>query len=186
MRYDIGLGGRNYRLELARKEDGWDCKLDGRDIFVQAARIGEDTLSLLVGGQSFEVTQAGGRGPHSTSLRAGPPHTGERGESGEGLEIFIRGNRYEVSVEDPRSWRGRSRAAQDEAGPQKLTASMPGKVVRVLAREGDSIVPGQGIAVVEAMKMQNEIRSPRAGVLKKMLAHEGMKVNAGELLAIVD
>lgn len=62
---------------------------------------------------------------------------------------------------------------------------MPGKVVRVLAREGDNIVAGQGIAVVEAMKMQNEIRAPRAGVLKKLLAREGMKVNAGELLAIV-
>ena len=63
---------------------------------------------------------------------------------------------------------------------------MPGKVVRVLAHEGETIVPGQGIAVVEAMKMQNEIRSPRAGVLKKLLAHEGMKVNAGEVLAIVE
>src|SRR5450432_4231639 len=99
MRYDIGLGGRNYRLELARKEDGWECKVDGREVLVQAVRIGEGTLSLLVGGQSFEVTQAGGRGPHSTSLRAGPPHT---------IILFIRGQRYEVSVEDPRSWRGRS------------------------------------------------------------------------------
>ena len=75
---------------------------------------------------------------------------------------------------------------QDEAGPQKLIASMPGKVVRVLAREGDTVVSGQGIAVVEAMKMQNEIRSPRGGVLKKLLAHEGMKVNAGEVLGIVE
>jgi biotin carboxyl carrier protein len=63
---------------------------------------------------------------------------------------------------------------------------MPGKVVRVLAREGDTIAAGQAIAVVEAMKMQNEIRSPRAGVLKKMLAHDGMKVNAGEVLGIVE
>ena len=91
-----------------------------------------------------------------------------------------------MSVADPRSWRGRRGAAQGDTGPQSLTASMPGKVVRVLAREGEAIAPGQGIAVVEAMKMQNEIRSPRAGVLKKLLAHEGMKVNAGEVLAIVE
>jgi biotin carboxyl carrier protein len=169
MRYDIDLGGKVYRLELLRKEDGWECHLDGREVFVQAAEVGEGTLSLVVGGQSFEVRRAGGRGR--------PPHT---------IELFIRGKRYEVSVQDPRSWRGRRSAAQDEAGPQRLTASMPGKVVRVLASEGDTIVSGQGIAVVEAMKMQNEIRSPRAGVLKKLLAHEGMKVNAGELLAIVE
>ena len=168
MRYDIGLSGRTYRLELLRNEDGWECKLDGREVFVQAAKVGEDTLSLLVGGQSFEVTRAGGRRP---------PHT---------IKLFVRGTCYEVSVTDPRSWRGRRSAAQGDAGPQNLTASMPGKVVRVLAREGDAIVSGQGIAVLEAMKMQNEIRSPRAGVLKKLLAHEGMKVNAGEVLAIVE
>jgi biotin carboxyl carrier protein len=165
MRYDIGLGSRSYRLELARKEGGWDCKLDGREIAVQAERISAEKLSLLAGGESFEVRH------HRTEG---------------GAELFIRGTRYEVSVEDPRSWRGRSSGAQGEAGPQRLTASMPGKVVRVLAQEGDKIVPGQGIAVVEAMKMQNEIRSPRAGVLKKLLAHEGMKVNSGELLAIVE
>ena len=178
MRYDVTLGGKVYRLELVRKGDGWECRLDGREVFVEAAEIGEGTLSLLIGGRSAEVKlPAGERGPRSTSLRAGPPCTSE---------LFIRGQRYDVSVEDPRSWRGRRSAAQGEAGPQRLTASMPGKVVRVLAREGESIASGQGIAVVEAMKMQNEIRSPRAGVLKKLLAQEGMKVNAGELLAIVE
>lgn len=161
MRYDVGLGGRIYRLELQKKDAGWECRLDGKEISVQAVRVGEGALSILIDGKSFEVRH-------------------------EGSEIFIRGTRYEVSVEDPRSWRGRSRAAQDEAGPQKLIASMPGKVVRVLASEGDSVGSGQGIVVVEAMKMQNEIRAPRAGVLKKLLAHEGMKVNAGEVLGIVE
>jgi biotin carboxyl carrier protein len=161
MRYDVGLGGKTYRLELLKKDAGWVCRLDGREIFVQAVRVGADTLSILIDGKSVEVKH-------------------------EGTEIFIRGARYEVSVEDPRSWRGRARAAQDEAGPQKLIASMPGKVVRVLAREGDSVGSGQGIVVVEAMKMQNEIRSPRAGILKKLLAHEGMKVNAGEVLGTVE
>jgi biotin carboxyl carrier protein len=161
MRYDIHLGGKTCRLELQKKDDRWECRLDGREVLVQAVQVSPDTLSILIGGKSVEVKH-------------------------EGAEIFISGTRYEVSVEDPRSWRGRSRAAQDEAGPQKLIASMPGKVVRVLAHEGDSVVSGQGIVVVEAMKMQNEIRSPRAGVLKKLLTHEGMKVNAGEVLGIVE
>jgi biotin carboxyl carrier protein len=165
MRYDIGLGGRIYCLELRRKGDRWECTLDGRDISIQAVPVGADTLSILLDGRSFEV---------------------KREARGDNVAVFIRGLRYEVSVQDPRSWRGRTHAPQDEAGPQKLIASMPGKVVRVLAREGDAIASGQGIAVVEAMKMQNEIRSPRAGMLKKLLAHEGMKVNAGEVLAIVE
>jgi biotin carboxyl carrier protein len=165
MRYDVGLGGRIYRLDLRKKDAGWECRLDGRDVLVQAVQASENTLSLLIDGKSFEVKR-------------------ETAEAG--VAIFIRGTRYEVSVEDPRSWRGRARAAQDEAGPQKLIASMPGKVVRVLVREGDSVVSGQGIVVVEAMKMQNEIRSPRAGVLKKLLAIEGMKVNAGEVMGIVE
>ncbi len=154
-----------YRLELLRKEEGWECKLDGREVSAQSARISPDTLSVLINGKSFEIKH-------------------ERTEAG--LTIFIRGTRYEVSVTDPRSWRGRRSGGHGETGPQQLTASMPGKVVRVLAREGDSIAAGQGIAVVEAMKMQNEIRSPRAGVLKKLLAHEGMKVNAGEVLGVVE
>jgi biotin carboxyl carrier protein len=165
MRYDVGLDGRIYRLELQKKDAVWECRLDGREVLVQAAQASAGALSILIDGRSFEV---------------------KHDVAGAGAAIFIRGTRYEVSVEDPRSWRGRARAAQDESGPQKLIASMPGKVVRVLAREGDSVVSGQGIVVVEAMKMQNEIRSPRAGVLKKLLAHEGMKVNAGEVLGIVE
>src|SRR6266567_7505558 len=165
MRYDVGLDSRVYRLQLQKKEDHWECVLDGREITIQAVPIGLNTLSVLREGKSFEVKHEA---------------------NGEGIAVSIGGTRYEVSIADPRSWRGRTRAAQDEAGPQKLVASMPGKVVRVLAHEGDNIVSGQGIAVVEAMKMQNEIRSPRAGVLKKLLAHEGMKVNAGEVLAIVE
>jgi biotin carboxyl carrier protein len=165
MRYDIGLGGRIYRLELEGKEENWECRLDGREVLIHAALVGANTLSILRDGKSFEIKHEA---------------------TGSGLAILIRGTRYEVSIQDPRSWRGRTRTAQDEAGPQKLIASMPGKVVRILAQEGDTIASGQGIVVVEAMKMQNEIRSPRAGVLKRLLAHEGMKVNAGEVLGIVE
>src|ERR1035438_5848666 len=122
MRYDVGLGGRIYRLELQKKGAGWECRLDGREVLVQVVRVGADTLSILIDGKSFAAKHEA---------------------AGAGSAIFIRGARDEVSVADPRSWRGRARAAQDEAGPQKLMASMPGKVVRVLASEGDAVVLGQ-------------------------------------------
>jgi biotin carboxyl carrier protein len=68
----------------------------------------------------------------------------------------------------------------------KIVAPMPGKVVRVLAREGDEVEAGAGVAVVEAMKMQNEIKSPKKGSIQKILVREGAAVNAGDVLAIVE
>jgi biotin carboxyl carrier protein len=160
--YDVSIDGKPHRVELNRAENGWSCRVDGREFSVDAEQIDAKTLSLLIEGKSYEARRAS-----ETS-------------------IFIRERRYEVSVEDPRSWRGRKRSGAAGEGPQKLSASMPGKIVRVLAAEGDQISAGQGIAVVEAMKMQNEVKSPKAGTLKKLLAKPGMNVNAGEVLAIVE
>lgn len=165
MLYEVRVGNKIHRLEIKKVEDNWRCWLDGRDITVDVKRINRDTLHLLVNGKSFEVRRESAK------------------QSG---WVFIRGIGYEVSVQDPRSLQSRMRGGLDDAGPQKLLASMPGKVVRVLAREGDEIFAGQGIIVVEAMKMQNEVRSPKPGVLKKILAREGVNVNAGEVLAIVE
>ena len=63
---------------------------------------------------------------------------------------------------------------------------MPGKVVRLLLQEGDAVLAGQGLLVVEAMKMQNEIRSPKSGRVEKLFAKEGLAVNAGDVLAWVE
>jgi biotin carboxyl carrier protein len=63
---------------------------------------------------------------------------------------------------------------------------MPGKVVRLMVREGDEVEAGAGVAVVEAMKMQNEIKSPKKGTIGKILVSEGATVNAGDVLAIVE
>jgi biotin carboxyl carrier protein len=160
--YEVQVGSKIRRLELKRIDGRWHCVLDGQECSADVTQVDDKTLSLLIGGESFEVR----REPEGT--------------------LFIRGVRYDISVEDPRSWRGKRRRAGATEGPQKLTASMPGKIVRVLAQEGDTITAGQGIAVVEAMKMQNEIKSPKEGILKKLLVHPGKNVNAGEVLAIVE
>lgn len=162
MLYEVQVDGKTHRLELKQIGDRWHCVLDGKEISIDAAKIESDTLSLLITGESFEIR----REPEN--------------------KLFIRGTRYDVSVEDPRSWRGKRRRPGAAEGPQKLTASMPGKIVRVLAHEGDKIRAGQGIAVIEAMKMQNEIKSPKEGTLRKLLVHVGVNVNAGEVLAIVE
>jgi len=64
-------------------------------------------------------------------------------------------------------------------------ASMAGKVVRVLVADGDHVESGQGLLVVEAMKMQNEIRSAKAGTVKRLLATQGQSVRSGEVLAVI-
>jgi len=93
--------------------------------------------------------------------------------------------RFAAEVRDPRSFRGRVRVADDH-GPKKLLAPMPGRVVRVLVSQGAEVEAGTGVLVVEAMKMQNEVKSPKKGTVQKILAAEGAAVNAGDVLAIVE
>jgi biotin carboxyl carrier protein len=100
-------------------------------------------------------------------------------------EVFVNGYRITVDVHDPRAWsRGASAGAGE--GVQLITSPMPGKVVRVLVAPGDPVQAGQGLVVVEAMKMQNEMRAPRAGKALTVSAKEGATVNAGETLVTLE
>src|ERR1700683_963234 len=86
--------------------------------------------------------------------------------------VTVNGFRYEIEVRDPRRWSRQSRG-RAHAGAQNVKAPMPGKVVRVLVAMGDAVEDGQGIVVVEAMKMQNEMKAPRAGKVIAVAAKEG-------------
>ena len=174
MIYDITIGTRTYHLELTEISDTaasgssstlWKCSLNGRKITAQTAQISPNTLSILLDGKSFEVHREG---------------------SADKQQLTVRGMRCEVVVQDARSFQSRKRKGAGDAGRLRLTASMPGKVVRVVVGEGDKVRAGEGIVVVEAMKMQNEIRSPKEGIVKKLLARVGANVIAGDLLAIVE
>ena len=99
--------------------------------------------------------------------------------------VTIGRHRFEVEVRDPRRYSG-SASARGGAGVQNISAPMPGKVVRVLAKAGDPVEAGQGIVVVEAMKMQNEIKAKRAGKVLSMTAKVGATVAAGEVLATIE
>jgi len=164
MTYDIAIDGKNYRLDLNQIDGRWHCQLDGREIEVDAVLARPDVLSLRIGNKAYEVKC-------------------ERVSSD--LHIWVGSVRYAAEVRDPRSLRGRARAV-DEHGPKKLTAPMPGKVVRILVTQGAEIEAGAGVLVVEAMKMQNEVKSPKKGTVQKILVNEGAAVNAGDVLAIVE
>ena len=133
---------------------------------MDAALTARDVLSVLVGGKAYEIKR-------------------ERSLQGE-LHMVIGSARYAVDVQDPRSLAHPSRRRRREAGPQKVKAPMPGKIVRIMVSEKDEVKAGQGIIVMEAMKMQNEMKSPKAGKVQKILTAEGSTVNAGDVLAVVD
>jgi len=105
-------------------------------------------------------------------------------ETPAGLVIVIDGYRFEMEVRDPRRW-SRKDAARGGDGVQTVAAPMPGKVVRVLVSQGDEVKAGQGLLVVEAMKMQNEMKAGRAGRILSMVVKEGATVAAGEMLATI-
>ena len=164
MLYDVIIDGKNYRLELERADGRWSCRLDEREVEIDAVLARPDVLSLRIGNRAYEIKS-------------------ER--LGDDWRLWVGSAQFACEVRDPRALRSRARAADDQ-GPRKLTAPMPGKVVRVLVREGDAVEAGAGVLVVEAMKMQNEIKSPKKGTIQKMLAAEGVAVNAGDVLAIVE
>jgi biotin carboxyl carrier protein len=164
MIYDVAIDGKIYRLDLNRNDGLWSCRLDGREIAIDAALVQPDVLSLRIGDRAFEV---------------------KRELVGGDLRLWVGEESFTAEVRDPRSLKSRGRAVSED-GPKKLTASMPGKVVRILVREGQQIDQGAGVVVVEAMKMQNEIKSPKKGTIQKLLVVEGAAVSAGDVLAIIE
>src|SRR5713101_7946958 len=171
MRYEVKLssstsGEKKRLVELERHASGWRVKLDGQPVAVDAAEISPNTLSILLDGQSFEITVT-------------PSPDGK-------LQLHTGTREFIAEVIDPRAWSGRRHSAVEAEGRQQIVAPMPGKVVRLLVKAGDSVEAGQGLLVMETMKMQNEIRSPKSGVVERLLAEEGQAVNAGEVLAWVN
>jgi len=165
MTYDVIIDGKKYRVELARDGGKWKCVLEGREVPLDAMLTERDVLSLLIGGTAYEVM---------------------RERTATDLHYWVGTARYAAEVQDPRSLRSRKASGLSTEGAKKLIAPMPGKIVRVMAPEKSQVEAGQGVIVVEAMKMQNELKSPKKGVVQKILAAEGANVNAGEVLAIIE
>ncbi|MCX6592267.1 MAG: biotin/lipoyl-binding protein [Acidobacteria bacterium] len=107
---------------------------------------------------------------------------------GASFELRVNGEQFDARglafvVETEETAQARQRASR---GPAKIATTMPGKVIRLLVADGDTVTAGQGIVVVEAMKMQNEIKSPKDGVVKGLKAQPGSTVTAGQTLALIE
>jgi biotin carboxyl carrier protein len=93
---------------------------------------------------------------------------------------------YAITLSDPKRLRAGQSAGAQADGTARIVAPMPGKVVRVLVEQGATVEAGQGLVVVEAMKMQNEMKSPRAGLVTELPVKAGATVNTGDVLAVIE
>ena len=169
MKLTAEVSGERHALELRREGARVFAEVDGRgyELDVRATEAG--ALLLLSGGRVYECR----------AERAGARSDAWRVEAG--------GRAYEVTLVDPRRLRAAGGAGAGLAeGRAAVSSSMPGKVVRVLVEAGAQVEAGDALVVVEAMKMQNELKSPKAGAVVEVAARVGATVNAGEVLVVVE
>ncbi len=161
MKYFVTVAGREYGVEV----DGDTVRVDGEELRAHLSPVpGTPLRHLLLGRDSLTLAM-------------------ERSPAGAWL-VQVQGTREEIEVVDERTRhiRGLTGTGTGKGGPAQLKAPMPGLVVRVLVAAGDKVVPGQGLVVLEAMKMENELRATTAGTVAAVAAQVGQAVDKGQVL----
>jgi biotin carboxyl carrier protein len=171
MTFEIEVNGRTRSVSIERAGDGrFRVSVDGDVSVVEAQRTGAFGISLLLaddGHQSAKVSIAPGSAQGETLA-------------------YLDGRSAVVAVNARRTGRGAADAGAGAHGEQTITAPMPGRVVRVLVAPGDAVEARQPVVVVEAMKMENELRSPKTGRVREVAVAAGTSVEAGRVLVIID
>ena len=171
MTFEVDVNGRTRTVSIERTAHGkYRVLLDGDPHDVDAARVGVYGLSMLVDGErgvsrEVQVTPSGAPGS---------------------LLITLNGQTIEATVNGRRTGRVAAEGGMGSHGDQPVVAPMPGRVVRVLVSAGDAVEVRQGVVVVEAMKMENELRSPKTGRVKTVSVTPGTSVEAGRVLLVVE
>jgi biotin carboxyl carrier protein len=164
-RFTALVGDASHAVEILALDDGrWRVSIDGRVRVVDSRQTGSGTFSLLIDHATADV---------SVTSR------------GEEFQVAVDGQTHRLRLLDERAMRRRERAGAADGG-RELRAAMPGKVAAVLVEVGATVERGQGIVVIEAMKMENEIAAPRAGTVQELRVKPGQAVEAGEILAIIE
>ena len=176
MHYEVEVGGRRRQVVVTRTGGTFAVAVDGNTRNVDVARIDAHTLSLVVDGVWPENSSVG-RPSYEVSVVPDP--------AGGQLVVHVGAVPVAVGLDGRRRWGRKDDGRASGAGPQRLVAPMPGKVVRVLVNMGDTVRPRQPVVVVEAMKMENELRTSRGGTVAEIHAREGMSVEAGALLIVI-
>jgi len=159
-----------YQTEILIQDDGSRvyAEIDGRSYTLEVRESGAGGYVLIADAAVFDCRVDG------------------RPDSGKAIGVAVGATQYSVTLIDPKRLRGTSGAVAHADEAARIVAPMPGKVVRVLVGVGDQVEAGAGIVVVEAMKMQNEMKSPKAGTVAALKVDVGATVNAGDTLAVVE
>ena len=167
MKLRVEVNGSVVELHLQKNGSDYHYSLRGEQEGSGSASITEissGVFSVLIGTRSFQVCLA---------------------KDGERTEAFVENARHWIVVADARDRRAGTKA-NAASGPVEVRSQMPGKIIKVLVKLGSSVTVGQGLLVVEAMKMQNEMKAPKEGVVAKIQVSEGATVNAGETLIVIE
>jgi biotin carboxyl carrier protein len=143
--------------------------VDGREYQLEVRELAGGEYLLIKGAQVYRCRVE--REPQ----RAGEPYT-----------VIVRGQSHEITIVDPKRLRTAQSAGAHQTGAVEIISPMPGKIVRVLVAAGAQVAAGAGVIVMEAMKMQNEMKAPKSGVIISLNAAEGATVNAGDVLAVIE
>ncbi len=176
MTFEVAIGERLRTVSVVRKGALLHVAVDGKIHVVDARRVSDAVVSMLV--------QPDGAAAASRSVDASFAQQGTNGD----FDVHLDGRAIRVQIRPAGSF-GRPKkegAGVSGAGPQRITAPMPGKVVRVLVKAGDQVTARQGLVVVEAMKMENELRAARDGRVRAVSVQEGQSVDAGAVLLVVE
>jgi biotin carboxyl carrier protein len=164
MNFKLKIGGRTRAVKVNSTGARPEFSLDGQGVAADIVEVEPNVFSVLLGGEVFEVRI------HQTA---------------QGTRVHVDSHEYLAELDDPRQWRRGAGGALSAEGRQSIFAPMPGKVVRVLVQTGAVVESGQGLLVIEAMKMQNEVKSSKDGKVERINVKEGQAVNAGEVLAVI-
>jgi biotin carboxyl carrier protein len=160
---DATVDGRAMRVEVQGKDGRYRVLIDGAPLEVDFQETGTHFVSLLIGGKSYEAGMEKRPGGYTVVLADDV-----------------------VPVDLVEGTKGVALPAKKGGGASRLIAPMPGKLIRVLVEPGQDVGAGEGLVVVEAMKMENELRAPRAGKVVEVRVREGQAVEAGALLVVVE
>ena len=167
MTLEIETGDRVRTVVIHRRGPNLHVTLDGTTHVVDVRRIGNATVSMIAGSRSVDASLAA------------------RGAPG-AFDVHVDGEVVPIQIRQAGGFgRQKTEAGSERTGPQKIVAPMPGKIARVLVKPGDEVKARQGLVVVEAMKMENELRAARDGRVREVSVAEGQLVDAGAVLLVV-
>jgi len=167
MAYIAKLGERTYNVEIEEVDEHlYRVVVDGSELLVDGRKTGRTNYSLIIDKRSFEV---------------------DVDVTEDEYRVLADGRSYHVRLVDERKLRlGGLQSGIELHGRQQIAVPMPGKIVAVLVAQGDRVEKGQGLVIVEAMKMENEVRSPITGEVKEIRIKAGETVEAGKVLLVVE